>query len=104
MAKVSVPSGAAAAGAGAARAASAQASAPASERKITIERGPGEPTLARTRRRRGGHLLDHLRLVHRRRVDLQHLEVVRALELVVHDARRLQHAVAGLEVVLALAL
>src|SRR5215475_734258 len=50
------------------------------------------------------HLLDHARLVHGRRVDLEHLNVVRAFELVVDDGRRLQHAVALAEGVLALPL
>src|SRR5215510_2705882 len=50
------------------------------------------------------HLLDHTRLVDGRRVDLEHLDVVRALQLVVHDGRRLQHAVTLAEGVLALPL
>src|SRR5262249_8897975 len=57
---------------------------------------------------RGGdgfrRLLDHPRLVDSRRVDLENLEVVRAVELVVHDARRLQDAIALREGVLAVAL
>src|SRR5215831_952564 len=48
------------------------------------------------------HLLDHARLVRGRRVNLEHLDVVRALQLVVHDGRRLQHAVALTESVLPL--
>src|SRR5438093_4043723 len=53
-------------------------------------------------RRRGslGHPADHHRLVHGRRVDLEHLEVVGAVELVVHDGGGLQHAVARGEGVL----
>src|SRR5262245_6078260 len=54
------------------------------------------------RRGRLGHRLDDDGRVHGRRVDLQHLDVVGALELVVHDAGRLQHAVARAERVLAL--
>src|SRR5262249_34121510 len=57
---------------------------------------------------RGGdgfrHLLDDPCLVDGRRVDLEHLEVVRAVELVVHDPGRLQDAIALRERVLALAL
>src|SRR5262249_53842599 len=57
------------------------------------------------RRRDGlGRLPDHLGLVNGRRVDLEHFQVVRAVELVVHDRRRLQHTVALGEGVLALAL
>src|SRR5262252_7847822 len=56
---------------------------------------------------RGGrlwHRVDHARLVHGRREDLEHLDIVRAFELVVDDGRRLQHAVALAEGVLALPL
>src|SRR5262249_38364531 len=57
------------------------------------------------RRRSGlGQLPDHLGLVHGRRVDLEHFQVVRAVELVVHDGRRLQDAVALGEDALAVAL
>src|SRR5499426_3788589 len=54
------------------------------------------PRRPRSARGRGGlrHLTDHARLVHRRRVDLENLEVIGAVELVVHDPRRLQDAVA----------
>src|SRR4029453_14199217 len=57
-------------------------------------------------RRRGGlgQLPDHLGLVHGRRVNLEHFQVVRAVELVVHDRRRLQHAVTLGEGVLAASL
>src|SRR5512145_3024565 len=50
----------------------------------------------RSARRGGGlgHPLDDHRLVDGRRVDLENLEVVGAVELVVHDPRRLEHAVA----------
>src|SRR5216683_1945277 len=51
-----------------------------------------------------GHPLHHHRRVHRGRVDLQDFEVVGALELVVDDAGGLEHAVAGAEGALALAL
>src|SRR5256885_1334228 len=56
--------------------------------------------------RRGGlpELAQHDRLVDRRRVDLEDLDVVGAVELVVDDAGRLQDAVALLERVLAVAL
>src|SRR5262245_49138203 len=50
------------------------------------------------------HRVHHHRLVHRGGVDLQNVEVVRAGELVVHDRGGLEHAVAGLERVLAVAL
>src|SRR5215831_9399538 len=43
-------------------------------------------------------------IVHGRRVDLEHFQVVRAVELVVHDGRRLQDAVALGEGALAVAL
>src|SRR5215475_10795987 len=56
------------------------------------------------RRGRLGHRLDDDGRVHGRRVDLQHLDVVGALELVVHDAGRLQHAITRVERVLALSL
>src|SRR6266702_2420799 len=47
------------------------------------------------RRGRLGHRLDHQRRVHGGRVDFQDLDVVGAVELVVHDAGRLQHVGAG---------
>src|ERR1700730_1167667 len=50
------------------------------------------------------HLVDHKGLVHRGRVDLEDLEIVRALELVVHDGWRLEYAVAGAEGLLTLTL
>src|SRR5262245_23670449 len=72
---------------------------------------PSEPLYTRnilgmSARRRGGlgQLPDHPGLVHGRRVDLEHFQVVRAVELVVHDGRRLQHAIALGEGVLALTL
>ena len=49
------------------------------------------------------HLPDDHRRVHGRRVDLEHFDVVRALQLVVDDAGRLEHAVALAERALALA-
>src|SRR5213594_507307 len=57
--------------------------------------------------RRGGglrHLLDLPRRVDGGRVDFQDLDVVRALKLVVDDPGRLEHAVAGVERVLAVVL
>src|SRR4029453_8548674 len=72
---------------------------------------PSEPLYTRhifgmSARRRGGlgQLAHHLGLVHGRRVDLEHFQVVRAVELVVHDRWRLQHAVALGEGVLAVTL
>src|SRR2546425_8116087 len=62
--------------------------------------------LGMSARHRGGlrHAADHHGLVHGRRVDFQDLEVVGAVELVVHDPRRLQDTVALAERVLAVAL
>ena len=51
-----------------------------------------------------GHPLDPERVVHGGGVDLEDLDIVRALQLVVHDPGRLQHAVAGVERVLAVPL
>ena len=50
--------------------------------------------LSARRHSRLRHLADDLGLVHGRRIDLEDLDVVRTVELVVHDPRRLQDAVA----------
>src|SRR5688500_3184340 len=54
------------------------------------------------RRRSRRQRVHHDRFVHRRRVHLEDLDVVGAVELVVHDPRGLHDAVAGVERVLAL--
>src|SRR5262245_15173167 len=51
-----------------------------------------------------GHRADHHGLMDGGRIDLQHLDVVGALELVVDDARGLEDAITRLERVLAVAL
>src|SRR5437879_12264593 len=51
-----------------------------------------------------GHRVDRQGLVHRGRVDLQDLEIVRALELVVNDGGWLEYPVAGADGLLTLAL
>src|SRR5215475_9457156 len=50
-----------------------------------------------------GDFVNRYGLMNGRRIDFQHFQIIRAIKLVVHDPRRLQDTITGLEHMLSLA-